>query len=60
METIKDLYEDINKYENKEVTLNGWIKTIRDSKTFGYIELNDGNFFRNYQIVFDNDLNNFN
>ena len=59
METIKDLYEDINKYENKEVTLNGWIKTIRDSKTFGFIELNDGTFFRNVQIVFDNDLNNF-
>ena len=59
METIKDLYEDINKYENKEVTLNGWIKTIRDSKTFGFIELNDGTFFRNVQIVFDNNLSNF-
>ena len=59
MEDIKDLYKDINKYDGKEIVLNGWIKTIRDSKTFGFIELNDGTFFKNVQIVFDNSLNNF-
>jgi asparaginyl-tRNA synthetase len=35
----------------KEIEVAGWVRTIRDSKTFGFIELNDGSFFRNLQIV---------
>lgn len=57
--TIKDLYRNINEYDQKEVTLEGWVKTVRDSKTFGFIELNDGSFFKNVQIVFDDKLSNF-
>ncbi len=38
---------------------HGWVRTIRDSKTFGFIELNDGSFFKNVQIVFDDKLKNF-
>ncbi len=56
---IKQLFRNTNEYENKEVTLEGWVKTVRDSKTFGFIELNDGSFFSNVQIVFNNDLSNF-
>ena len=52
--TIKDLYKNTSKYADKEVTLEGWVKTVRDSKTFGFIELNDGSFFKNVQIVFYN------
>ena len=56
---IKDLYKNINEYKDKEITLEGWVKTIRDSKTFGFIELNDGSFFKNVQIVFSDKLDNF-
>lgn len=56
---IKDLYRDTKKYNNKEVILEGWVKTIRDSKTFGFIELNDGSFFKNVQVVITDKLENF-
>ncbi len=56
---IKDLYSSTNTYENRQVTIGGWVKTIRDSKTFGFIELNDGSYFKNVQIIFDNKLKNF-
>ena len=59
MEIIKNLYSNIDQYTNKEITVEGWVKTVRDSKTFGFIELNDGSFFKNIQIVFDNTLDNF-
>ena len=57
--TIKDLYRNTSEYANKEVTIEGWVKTVRDSKTFGFIELNDGSFFKNVQIVFNDNLSNF-
>ena len=56
---IKDLYKNTNEYKDKEITLEGWVRTIRDSKTFGFIELNDGSFFKNVQIVFSDKLENF-
>ena len=59
MEIIKNLFKNIEKYEGNEIVVEGWVKTIRDSKTFGFIELNDGSFFKNIQIVFDNNLDNF-
>ena len=59
MEIVKDLFFNINKYENKEISIEGWVKTVRDSKTFGFIELNDGSYFKNIQIVFDDALENF-
>ena len=58
--TIKNLFSrDTSDYANKEVTLEGWVKTVRDSKTFGFIELTDGSFFKNVQIVFNDKLENF-
>ncbi len=56
---IKELYRNSEKYFGKEIEVSGWIKTVRDSKTFGFIEVNDGSFFKNLQIVFDNSLSNF-
>ena len=57
---IKDLYKNLKDYENKEITLEAWVKTVRASKNFGFIEINDGSFFKNIQVVFNNDLSNFN
>ena len=56
---IKQLFNNPETYYSKEITISGWVKTVRDSKTFGFIELNDGSFFKNLQIVFDEKLNNF-
>ncbi|MCX7920592.1 MAG: asparagine--tRNA ligase [Clostridia bacterium] len=57
--TIKQLYSDTKEYLNKTIKVGGWVRTIRDSKTFGFIELNDGSFFKNVQIVFEDNLENF-
>ncbi len=57
--TLRDLYKNTDEYIDHEITVEGWVKTVRDSKTFGFIELNDGSFFKNVQIVFDNTLSNF-
>jgi asparaginyl-tRNA synthetase len=56
---IKDLYRNSENYVDQKVQLSGWIRTVRDSKTFGFIELNDGSFFKGVQIVFDEQLENF-
>lgn len=56
---IKDLYRKSENYYSKEIKVSGWVRTVRDSKTFGFIEINDGSFFKNLQVVFDNTLNNF-
>jgi len=51
--TVKSIYRDTATYANKEVTIGGWIRTMRVSKNFGFIELNDGSFFKNIQVVFE-------
>lgn len=56
---IKDLYRKTDDFKDSDITLEGWVKTVRDSKTFGFIELNDGSFFKNVQIVFNTELSNF-
>ena len=57
--TVKELYKDTNKFKDKKITIEAWVKTVRDSKTFGFIELNDGTFFKNVQVVFTDQLDNF-
>lgn len=60
MVTVKALYRDTDTYAKQEVEIGGWVRTIRDSKALGFIELNDGTFFRNVQIVFEEaNINNF-
>lgn len=56
---VKSLYRNTSDYLNKEVSITGWIRTLRASNAFGFIEVNDGSFFKNIQIVFDNNLENF-
>ena len=57
--SVKDIFRNPENYLEKEVILQGWIRTSRSSKTFGFIELNDGSFFKNIQIVYDDSLTNF-
>ena len=57
--TVKELYRQKEEYIGKSVKIAGWIRTSRISKNFGFIELNDGSFFKNMQIVLDDKLENF-
>ncbi|WP_033828436.1 asparagine--tRNA ligase [Bacillus andreraoultii] len=56
---VKDLYRNQENYKDKTVQLSGWIRTLRDSKTIGFMELNDGTFFKSVQVVFEESLDNF-
>ena len=56
---IKALYRERQEWIGKEVTVGGWIRSIRDSKTFGFIVVNDGTFFEPLQIVYSDKLENF-
>ncbi|SFR07202.1 asparagine--tRNA ligase [Desulfoscipio geothermicus] len=57
--TIKELYIRKENYLNKKIKVNGWVRTVRASKNFGFIELNDGTYFANLQVVYDENLANF-
>ncbi len=50
---FKDLYNCISDFDGKTVTVGGWARSIRDSKSFGFIDLNDGSCFKGVQIVFE-------
>lgn len=56
---VKSLYRNTSEYLSKDITISGWIRTLRASNAFGFIEVNDGSFFKNIQVVFDNKLENF-
>ncbi len=56
---IKTIYECTEDYLEKSVTVGGWVRTLRDNKNFGFIELNDGSFFKGIQVVIDAELANF-
>lgn len=56
---IKTLYRQTEQYLNQKITVCGWIRSLRDSKTFGFISLHDGTFFSPIQVVFDDTLPNF-
>ena len=52
---VKSLYRDMESYGGKEVTISGWVRTVRASNAFGFIELNDGSFFSGIQVVIEAD-----
>jgi len=56
---VKDLYLNINNYMDKDIVLEGWVKNHRKQKEFGFIDFNDGTYFNNVQVVYDNELSNF-
>ena len=56
---VREIFRNREKYLGKEVTVGGWVRSIRDSKTFGFIVLHDGTFFEPIQIVYHDKLENF-
>ncbi|MBE5952182.1 MAG: asparagine--tRNA ligase [Lachnospiraceae bacterium] len=57
--TVRELYRNKEDYLDKTITVGGWVRSVRDAKTFGFIVLNDGTFFETLQIVYHDGLNNF-
>ncbi len=56
---VKEIYRETQKYSDQTIQISGWIRTLRASKAFGFVEINDGSFFKNIQVVFEEDLENF-
>ena len=59
MTSIKSIYKDTPAFQDQIITVAGWVRTVRGSKAFGFIELNDGTFFKGIQVVFEQELENF-
>lgn len=56
---LRKLHSNPDNYKDKEVIVGGWVRSCRSSKTFGFIDLNDGTSFNGVQIVFEDTLSNF-
>ena len=56
---IRELYRNKEQYIGKKIKVGGWIRSVRDSKTFGFIVLNDGTYFETLQIVYHDSMENF-
>ncbi|QOR66862.1 asparagine--tRNA ligase [Cytobacillus suaedae] len=56
---IKELFRNQEKFIDQKVQISGWIRTLRDSKSIGFMEINDGTFFKSVQVVFEDNLENF-
>lgn len=57
--SVRELYREKDKYVGKEIAVGGWVRSNRDSKSFGFITLNDGTFFEALQVVYADKLANF-
>ena len=57
--TIEEVLKNADKYVNKEIKINGWIRNHRSQKEFGFIDFSDGTCFKHIQVVYDNLLDNF-
>jgi asparaginyl-tRNA synthetase len=58
--SVRELFRNQNNYIDQKVTVGGWVRSIRDTKTFGFLVLNDGTFFETLQVVYMDKLLNFN
>ena len=56
---VRDLFRKQEDYIDQTVTIGGWVRSIRNSKNFGFIVVNDGTFFEPVQVVFSDVLENF-
>ena len=54
--TVREIYASPEVFSEQEVYISGWIRTIRSSNVFGFIEINDGTFFKNIQVVFESEF----
>ena len=57
--TVRELYRHREVYLDKEVTIGGWVRSVRDSKAFGFIVVSDGSWFETLQVVYHDTLANF-
>ena len=57
--TVREIYKEREKYLNQQIQIGGWVRSIRDSKTFGFMVLSDGSYFDTLQIVYHDTMDNF-
>lgn len=57
--TVKQIWENREAYLNREIDLGGWVRSNRDSKSFGFLTISDGSFFEPLQVVYHDSLSNF-
>lgn len=57
--TVRELYKNRENYLNQEITVGGWVRSVRDSKSFGFLVLHDGSFFEPLQVVYHDTMENF-
>ena len=57
--TVREIYKNREQYLGRKVRVGGWVRSIRDSRSFGFLVLHDGTFFETLQIVYDDKLDNF-
>nr|WP_314981988.1 asparagine--tRNA ligase [uncultured Stomatobaculum sp.] len=57
--TVKQIWENREAYLNREIDLGGWVRSNRDSKSFGFLTVSDGSFFEPLQVVYHDSLSNF-
>ena len=57
--TVRELYRNREEYLGRKVQVGGWVRSVRDSKSFGFLVLNDGTFFETLQIVYHDTMENF-
>ena len=57
--SVRSLFKETDQFAGKEITVGGWVRNLRASKNFGFINLSDGTFFSQLQVVFGNELANF-
>ena len=57
--TVREIYKNRETFLDKEITVGGWVRSVRDSKTFGFIVLHDGTFFETLQVVYHDSMENF-
>ena len=57
--SVRELFKNTDSYIGKEITVGGWVRSIRGSKQFGFIVLNDGTYFNPVQVVYHDTMENF-
>lgn len=57
--TVRELYRNRETYMDKEITIGGWVRSVRDSKAFGFIVVSDGSYFETLQVVYHDTMANF-
>ena len=57
--SVKELFKQGEQYLEQKVVVEGWVRTNRDQKEFGFLNLNDGSYLENVQVVYDQSISNF-